>query len=88
MRWRASMGEPHYKSVEVFLRDMRAGTFQSDYRLSEGVFLGLVEMVNQDATFAREIMDNGVLLAVSTKSGSEIDGLLALAEVCAGKSGE
>lgn len=89
--WRQMPGqealEATYESMEAFLADMRAGTLKSEYRLSERTFLGLIEKVNQDAVFAREIMDHGVLLLMSTVSGDEIGGLMAMAEACCeGKS--
>lgn len=84
--WRKIPGweamEATYESMEAFLEDMRAGTLKPEYRLSERTFLGLIEKVNQDSVFAREIMDNGVLLLMSTVSGDEISGLMAMAEAC------
>ena len=71
-----------YHDLDKFLADMRAGTMMEDYYLSLSVWNGLVEMVNTDSEFAREIMDRGVLLLMAVDDGFEIDGLMALAEVC------
>lgn len=84
MIWRSENVPFCYRDVELFLADMRKGEMKPGYRLSEETFLGLAELVNMDAVVAKEIMDNGVLLLVTTASGTEIEGLMAMAEVCRG----
>ena len=77
--------EIFYRDIDEFLADMRAGTLKQGFVLDMSVWNGLVEMVNTDPKIAGEIMDNGVLLLMAVDSGFEIDGLMALAEVCCGR---
>lgn len=71
-----------YKDVEDFLGDMRDGTLKEGFIFSQEVWNGLMEKVNTDPVFAGDIIDNGILLLMAADSKSEIDGLMALAEVC------
>lgn len=73
-----------YWDTDKFLEDLRAGTLQEGFVLSESVWRDLVERVNVDPVFAREITDKGVLMLMSVASGFELDGLISLAEVCRG----
>ena len=76
-----------YSEVEDFLRDMRAGTLKEGFTLTEETFLGLAEAINQDSALAKEVMDQGVLILMATAEGSEVDGLVAMAEACRGGCG-
>ena len=72
-----------YYSAEDFVRDLRVGNFKENFTISEEVFQCLAVMAHADTAFAKEIADNGVLLAMCCSQGSEIDGLLKMAEVVA-----
>ena len=74
--------EVEYHEADSFLRDMRAGNLRQGFVLSEDAFAELAEAVNTDKAMADEIAGNSILLLMLAVEGSEVDGLVAMAEVC------
>jgi len=72
----------NYFDVEPFLKDMREGCLKQDFILKNDVWSDLIEMVNTNKEFAREIMDYSVPILMGTTSKAEVEGLLVLAEAC------
>lgn len=82
MNRRVFIHETTYYLLDDFLNDMRSGTLMEQFTLSEDVWGELVTRINVDSKLAEEVMGNGVLILMATKMGSEVDGVLTLAEVC------
>lgn len=70
-----------YRKLDEFLDDMRAGTLKEDFTFSSDVWSELLTRINADKEFAKEVLDTGTLLALSSSS-SELDDVLLMAEVC------
>ena len=82
------MREPEsvYFNSDKFLADMRDGNLHQDFTLTSETFQELVTKINAFPELAAEIMDNEILLLLASTGKKEVDGILALAEVCRGKS--
>ena len=80
------MREPEsvYFSCDKFLDDLRAGTLHKDFTLTSETFQVLATRINVDSGLAKEISDSAILLLLGATGSSEVDGILALAEVCHG----
>ena len=80
------MREPEsvYFNSDKFLADMRDGNLHQDFTLTSETFQELVTKINAFPELAAEIMDNEILLLLASTGKKEVDGILALAEVCRG----
>ena len=74
--------ESVYFSCEKFLDDLRSGNLHRDFTLTSDTFQMLATRINADSGLAREIADNAILLVLGATGSAEVDGILALAEVC------
>lgn len=70
-----------YHSLDRFLDDMRAGTLKEDFTFSSDVWIELLTRINADQELAKEVLDTGTLLLLSSSS-SELEDVLLMAEVC------
>ena len=71
----------HYMQTDRFVNDMRKGCLKQGFTLSERTFLEISCKINMDKEFAREISDNSILILLAAKGGSEVDGLVVMAEM-------
>ena len=71
-----------YRTMEDFLIALRAGDLQKDFCLEDRAFQELVTHINANPVLAKEIMDSGILMLLASQTKEEVDGVLALAEVC------
>ena len=75
----------YYQTTDSFLESLGNGSLREGYGLEENVFLEIAERLNRgEKELAQQIVDNGVLIAINATNRKEIDGLIALAEVCCG----
>jgi hypothetical protein len=70
-----------YRSLDAFLENMRFGTLREDFTFSSDVWGELITRINADQEFAKEVLDQGTLLFLSSSS-SEMEDVLLMAEVC------
>ena len=71
-----------YGSASQFLSDLRNGTLKERFLLSNDVWLELLASVSSEPDVARLISEMAVVLILNVDQKEEVDGLLALAEVC------